>query len=224
MCSLKLDKLDKLNMINQATYSHNEELANTLSHALGAILAIVACYILLTAAIAENHLGKLISYSIYGTSLVLLFSASTFYHAIKNTKKKQLFKLLDHCAIYLLIAGTYTPLMMITLDDQLGMTMLALIWTLAVLGIFFKLQFGHRYKKTSLATYIGMGLISITIIDQLQEKLTSQGLSLLAIGGAVYCLGVYFYVQKRIVFNHAIWHLFVLGGASCHFVMIYSYL
>ncbi len=211
-------------MTSQISYSHNEEVANTLSHAFGAILSVIACYMLLTTAISENHMGKLVSYSIYGTSLILLFSASTFYHAIKDTKKKQLFKLLDHCAIYLLIAGTYTPLMMISLNDQLGLNMLVIIWALATLGIFFKLKFGHRYKKISLATYLGMGLISITIINQLQEKLPSQGLALLAAGGAIYCLGVFFYVQKRIVFNHAIWHLFVLGGATCHFFMIYSYL
>ncbi len=211
-------------MSSQPSYSRNEEIANTLSHAIGAILAIIACYALITTAINEAHIGKIISYSIYGASLFLLFSASTFYHAIQNTNKKKLFKLLDHCAIYLLIAGTYTPLMVVSLNDQLGMIMLSIIWGLAILGIFFKLKFGHRYKKISLATYLGMGLISITIIEQLQEKLAGQALTLLAIGGVIYCLGVIFYVQKRIVFNHAIWHLFVLGGASCHFFMIYYYL
>ena len=114
--------------------------------------------------------------------------------------------------------------MMISLNNHLGMIMLFIIWALAILGIFFKLKFGHRYKKTSLVTYLGMGLISITIIEQLQENLTSQGLNLLALGGAIYCLGVIFYAQKRIIFNHAIWHLFVLGGAICHFIMIYLYL
>lgn len=211
-------------MSSQTSYSRNEEIANTLSHAIGAVLAIVACYLLVTAAINEAHFGKVISYSIYGVSLFLLFSASTFYHATQCPDKKKLFKLLDHCAIYLLIAGTYTPLMVVSLNDQLGMIMLSVIWGLAILGIFFKLKFGHRYKKISLATYLGMGLISITIIEQLQQKLASQALTLLAIGGAIYCLGVIFYVQKRIVFNHAIWHLFVLGGASCHFFMIYYYL
>lgn len=211
-------------MTDHASYSDNEEIANTLSHALGAVLAIVACYMLMTIAITEDNIVKIISFSVYSTSLILLFSASTFYHAIKSTNKKQLFKLLDHCAIYLLIAGTYTPLMMISLNDELGMIMLTIIWALALLGIFFKLKFGHRYKKISLATYLGMGLISITIIEQLQEKLVSEGLTLLALGGAIYCLGVIFYVQKRIIFNHAIWHLFVLGGASCHFFMIYLYL
>ena len=211
-------------MSSQTSYSRNEEIANTLSHAIGAILAIVACYILVSTAITEAHFGKIISYSVYGLSLFLLFSASTFYHASQNIHKKEFFKLLDHCAIYLLIAGTYTPLMVVSLNDQLGMIMLAIIWGLAILGIFFKLKFGHRYKKISLATYLGMGLISITIIEQLQEKLTSQALTLLTIGGAIYCFGVIFYVQKRIVFNHAIWHLFVLAGASCHFFMIYYYL
>jgi hemolysin III len=211
-------------MTSQSSYSKNEEIANTLTHALGAMLSVIACYMLLTAAIVDNSLVKTISFSVYGASLVLLFSASTFYHYFQDVHKKQIFKLLDHCAIYLLIAGTYTPLMLISLNDQLGMIMLMIIWTLAILGVFFKLKFGHRYKKTSLITYLGMGLISITIIKQLNEKLSSEGLTLLALGGVIYCLGVIFYVQKRIHFNHAIWHLFVLGGAICHFFMIYLYL
>jgi hemolysin III len=211
-------------MTSQSSYSTNEEIANTLTHALGAILSVVACYLLLNNAISDSSTIKTISYAIYGTSLLLLFTASTVYHAVQDSERKKLFKLLDHCAIYLLIAGTYTPLMMIALDNQLGMIMLSVIWALAILGIFFKLKFGHRFKKTSLVTYLGMGLISITIIDQLHEKLSSQGLTLLALGGAIYCLGVIFYVNKRIIFNHAIWHLFVLGGAISHFFMIYLYL
>ena len=124
-------------MTSQSSYSTNEEIANTLTHALGAILSVVACYLLLNNAIADSNNLKTISYAIYGTSLLLLFTASTVYHAVQNSEKKKLFKLLDHCAIYLLIAGTYTPLMMITLDNQLGMIMLSIIWTLAILGIFY---------------------------------------------------------------------------------------
>lgn len=210
-------------MTSQSSYSTNEEIANTLTHALGAILSVVACYLLLNNVISDSSTIKTISYAIYGTSLLLLFTASTVYHAVQDSERKKLFKLLDHCAIYLLIAGTYTPLMMIALDNQLGMIMLSVIWALAILGIFFKLKFGHRFKKTSLVTYLGMGLISITIIEQLHEKLSSQGLTLFALGGAIYCLGVIFYVNKRIIFNHAIWHLFVLGGAISHFFMIYLY-
>ncbi|MBA6335864.1 MULTISPECIES: PAQR family membrane homeostasis protein TrhA [unclassified Colwellia] len=211
-------------MTSQASYSKNEEIANTLTHALGAILSVMACYMLLTAAFTDNSLVKIVSYAVYGASLVLLFTASTFYHAFQDPDKKKLFKLLDHCAIYLLIAGTYTPLMMVALNDQLGTIMLTIIWSMAILGVFFKMKFGHRYKKTSLITYLGMGLISITIIEQLNDKLSNQALTLLALGGIIYCLGVIFYVQKRIHFNHAIWHLFVLGGAACHFFMIYFYL
>lgn len=211
-------------MTSQASYSKNEEIANTLTHALGAILSVMACYMLLTAAFTDNSLVKIVSYAVYGASLVLLFTASTFYHAFQDPDKKKLFKLLDHCAIYLLIAGTYTPLMMVALNDQLGTIMLTIIWSMAILGVFFKMKFGHRYKKTSLITYLGMGLISITIIEQLNDKLSNQALTLLALGGFIYCLGVIFYVQKRIHFNHAIWHLFVLGGAACHFFMIYFYL
>ncbi|MBA6347483.1 hemolysin III family protein [Colwellia sp. BRX8-9] len=211
-------------MTSQASYSKNEEIANTLTHALGAILSVMACYMLLTAAFTDNSLVKIVSYAVYGASLVLLFTASTFYHAFQDPDKKRLFKLLDHCAIYLLIAGTYTPLMMVALNDQLGTIMLTIIWSMAILGVFFKMKFGHRYKKTSLITYLGMGLISITIIEQLNDKLSNQALTLLALGGIIYCLGVIFYVQKRIHFNHAIWHLFVLGGAACHFFMIYFYL
>ena len=211
-------------MTSQASYSKNEEIANTLTHALGAILSVMACYMLLTAAFTDNSLVKILSYAVYGASLVLLFTASTFYHAFQDPDKKRLFKLLDHCAIYLLIAGTYTPLMMVALNDQLGTIMLTIIWSMAILGVFFKMKFGHRYKKTSLITYLGMGLISITIIEQLNDKLSNQALTLLALGGIIYCLGVIFYVQKRIHFNHAIWHLFVLGGAACHFFMIYLYL
>ncbi|MBA6350763.1 hemolysin III family protein [Colwellia sp. BRX9-1] len=211
-------------MTSQASYSKNEEIANTLTHALGAILSVMACYMLLTAAFTDNSLVKIVSYAVYGASLVLLFTASTFYHAFQDPDKKRLFKLLDHCAIYLLIAGTYTPLMMVALNDQLGTIMLTIIWSMAILGVFFKMKFGHRYKKTSLITYLGMGLISITIIEQLNDKLSNQALTLLALGGFIYCLGVIFYVQKRIHFNHAIWHLFVLGGAACHFFMIYFYL
>jgi hemolysin III len=122
-----------------------------------------------------------------------------------------------------LIAGTYTPLMLLTMKDQLGMTMFIIIWLIAFVGILFKIKFGHRFKKLSLITYIGMGTISLLIIHRLQQALTSNAMILLALGGLVYLLGVYFYIQKKIPYNHAIWHLFVLAGASLHFFMIWLY-
>lgn len=213
------------------SYSKSEEFANTLSHALGAIFSIAALVLLLSYSVSNsevnysinNSLMRIVSFSIYGTSLLLLFLASTFYHGVTNTRLKEVFKLLDHCAIYVLIAGTYTPLLLLSMQGTLGYTLMSVIWLIAIGGIFFKLKFGHKYKKISLATYIGMGFISFTILGELSSALPNEAVTLLAAGGLVYVLGVFFYVQKKIPYNHAIWHLFVLGGATCHFFMIYWY-
>jgi len=161
--------------------------------------------------------------TLYGASLLALFSASTFYHGVTKERSKELFKLLDHCAIYLLIAGTYTPLLLLSIRGTLGYSLIIIIWAIAIGGIFFKIKLGHKYKKTSLVTYLGMGFISFAIIGELYKVLPSHAVNLLAVGGLVYVLGVFFYVQKKIPFNHAIWHFFVLGGATCHFLMIYWY-
>lgn len=210
-------------MSNVEQYDSNEEIANTLTHAIGAIFSIIGLVYLLAYNDQENTLIRIISFSIYGSSLILLFTASTIYHWLVNPQEKKLFKLLDHCAIYVLIAGTYTPLMLLTLQGVLGYSMLLFIWIFAVGGIVFKIKFGHKYKKVSLATYLGMGFIALSIIQKLYLQLSTSGIILLAIGGLVYSLGVIFYVQKKIPFNHAIWHLFVLGGATCHFFMIWHY-
>jgi hemolysin III len=219
------------NQISDSSYSKKEELANTLSHGLGALLSILALFLLLNDAVTnpsvsyatDNKMMRIISFSIYGVSLLALFCASTFYHGLTNQRTKALFKLLDHCAIYLLIAGTYTPLLLLSMKGSLGYSVIAIIWTIAIGGIFFKIKLGHKYKKISLATYLGMGFISFTILGELYKVLPSNAINLLATGGLVYVVGVYFYIQKKIPFNHAIWHLFVLSGAACHFFMIYWY-
>lgn len=204
-------------------YSVREEIANAISHGLGAIMSVIGMIMLLTYSVADNDPVRIASFTIYGSSMIILFLASTLYHSFVDEKIKALFKILDHCAIYLLIAGTYTPLMLITMQGPLGCGMLSLVWAIAVGGIWFKLKFGHKYKKISLATYLGMGFLSLPIINQLAKSLPEGGLILLSLGGAVYTFGVIFYVQKKIPFNHAIWHLFVLGGASCHFFMMWFY-
>ena len=132
-------------------------------------------------------------------------------------------KLTDHCAIYLLIAGTYTPLLLVTLNGFLGISMLILIWVIAALGIAFKIKYGSQYKLLSVATYLGMGGIALTIMTPLKQQLTQAGFSLLATGGAIYALGVIFYLMKKTPYTHAIWHLFVIGGAACHFAVIFNY-
>lgn len=204
-------------------YSVNEEIANAVSHGLGALLSIIGMIVLISNAVIAEDVTRVVSFSIYGTSMVLLFLASTLYHSVVDEKLKQLFKLLDHCAIYLLIAGSYTPLMLISLQGPLGYTMLTLVWLIALGGIVFKIKFGHKYKKISLTTYLGMGFLSLPIIHKLSQALPEGGLTLLAAGGAVYCAGVFFYVKKTVPYTHAIWHLFVLGGAACHFFLMYYY-
>jgi hemolysin III len=229
MCTLK--SLDRFMTDKIQNYSKNEELANTLSHGLGAILSVVALVLLLTYSVTNTAVGysidnsfiRIVSFSIYGLTLLSLFIASTLYHGTTNVKAKKLFKLLDHCAIYLLIAGTYTPLLLLSMHGALGYSLMAIIWAIAIGGIFFKVKLGHKYKKTSLATYLGMGFISFAILGELYKVLPSNAVTLLATGGLVYVLGVFFYVQKQIPFTHAIWHLFVLGGAACHFFMIFLY-
>jgi hemolysin III len=217
------------------TYSKTEELVNAISHGLGTLLSCLALVLLwqkggitptdisepINKAINNNI--RLISFTVFGSSLIALFLASTIYHSATNPKTKKLFKLLDHSAIYLLIAGTYTPLLAITLSGGLGYSLLGFIWLFALAGILFKIKFGNEYKKISLATYIGMGFISFGIIGELYNALPFQAIELLALGGLIYCIGVIFYVKKHIAFTHAIWHLFVLGGAICHFLMIYWY-
>ena len=203
-------------------YSSNEEIANAVSHGLGAILSLVGLIFLLS--IPKNQeMLRAISFSIYGISLILMFLSSTFYHSVSQTQLKQAFKMLDHCSIYLLIAGTYTPLMLITLNGVLGITVLVLIWTIALGGILFKLKFGHRFKKTSLVTYLFMGFLSLPLLSNISVSLPEDGVILLALGGAIYSAGVFFYVKKTVPFTHAIWHLFVLGGATCHFMMMWFY-
>lgn len=203
------------------SYSQNEEKLNVISHIFGLLLSCLALFLLL-----ENSHGELsrkVSFSIFAFSGILLFLASILYHSSTNKRAKTLFKLLDHCSIYLLIAGTYTPLLAITLAGPFGYTLLAFIWLFALSGILFKIKFGNKYKKTSLATYLGMGFISLGILGDLYENLPEQAIGLLALGGLIYSLGVFFYVKKTVAYTHAIWHLFVLGGVTCHFLMIYWY-
>lgn len=209
---------------NAKHYPVGEEIANSLSHALGCLLSIIGCSLLiLQAQEAGAPTSTFVSYGLYGASLIILFVASTLYHAVTREQLKPWLKKIDHCAIYLLIAGTYTPFLLITLKSTLGNALLAIIWTLALLGVIFKLLFAHRFRLFSVVTYLLMGWLSLLVIGQLASRLPLQSVLLLAGGGVIYSLGVIFYVAGRIPFNHAIWHVFVLGGAFCHFCAIYFY-
>jgi len=188
------------------------------------VFGIVGLVLLLVQA-GELNAGAIVitSYSLYGGSMILLFLASTLYHAIPQPRAKRWLKKVDHCAIYLLIAGTYTPFLLVGLNSPLARGLMIVIWGLALLGILFKLTIAHRFKILSVATYLVMGWLSLIVIYQLAIKLEAGGVALLALGGIVYSLGVIFYVSRRVPFNHAIWHGFVLGGSVCHFLAIYFY-
>lgn len=208
----------------QNEYSVKEEIANTVTHALGMVMGIVGLILLLIKAIDRNADALTItSMSVYGGSMIVLFLASTLYHAIPHQKAKKALKTFDHCAIYLLIAGSYTPFLLVSLRTPLAIGLMIVIWSIALIGIIMKLAFVYRFKRLSLVTYLMMGWLSLVVIYQLALNLDIGGLTLLAVGGVIYSLGVIFYVAKRIPFNHAIWHGFVLAGYACHFLAIYLY-
>ncbi|MFW7526571.1 PAQR family membrane homeostasis protein TrhA [Vibrio ostreicida] len=207
-----------------SSYSSKEEMANTLTHGLGFLLGVVGLIMLLLKAFEFNADALTIaSMSIYGSSIIVLFLASTLYHAIPHQKAKRALKTFDHCAIYLLIAGSYTPFLLVSLRTPLAVGLMVVIWVLALMGIMMKIAFVYRFKRLSLVTYLLMGWLSLVVIYQLALNLDVGGLTLLAAGGIIYSLGVIFYVAKRIPFNHAIWHGFVLAGCACHFFAIYFY-
>lgn len=205
-------------------YSVAEEIANSVSHGLGLIFGIVGLMLLLNQGNAANaDFMSMASLSIYGSSIILLYLASTLYHAIPYERAKRALKTFDHSAIFLLIAGTYTPFLLISLRTPLAITLMSVIWGLAIIGIALKIIFVYRFKRLSLITYLVMGWLSVIVIYQLAISISTGGLVLLGLGGVIYSLGVVFYVNKRIPYNHAIWHLFVLGGTVCHFFAIYYY-
>jgi hemolysin III len=205
-------------------YSDIEERANAITHGLGVVLGVVGLILLLIRAFDyQADMLTVASMAVYGSSIILLFLASTLYHSITTEKTKRLLKTLDHCAIYLLIAGSYTPFLLVGLRTPLAMGLMAVIWGIALVGIIMKIAFVYRFKRLSLFIYLAMGWLSLIVVYQLAMNIDIGGLVLLAVGGVIYSLGVIFYVAKRIPFNHAIWHLFVLAGCACHFFAIYLF-
>ncbi|MCG7531928.1 hemolysin III family protein [Psychrobium sp. MM17-31] len=205
-------------------YSQAEERLNTLTHGIGALFGGCATIAFIIGYFEHKQLSQLVTTSIYSLSLTVLMLASTLYHAATNPVKKQAYKLFDHCAIYLLIAGTYTPLVIHKVPSSLGYGVLGLVWLCAIIGIGIKLKFGSQYKKFSVMTYLVMGWLSLFVIYELIQALPTMALALLAGGGLVYSSGVYFYLNHKIPYNHAIWHIFVLLAAICHFLLIYLYI
>jgi len=207
----------------EAPYSFLEELFNSITHGAGVLLSVAALVLLIIFSNTYGTTSHVVSCTIFGVTLILLYSASTLYHSIQKPQVKSVLKIIDHSCIYLLIAGTYTPFLLVTLRGVLGWTMFGAIWFMAISGVLFKIFFVHRFKIISTVAYLLMGWIIIFVIRPLIDSLPSGGLILLVAGGLAYSLGVIFYAWKRLPFNHAIWHLFVLAGSICHFFAIIFY-
>ncbi|MDX1753422.1 MAG: hemolysin III family protein [Salinimicrobium sediminis] len=204
-------------------YPSREEKLNIITHAVGLALSILGLLLLLLKATKFDSTKLLISYVIFGSSLILLYSASTLYHSTRDLRKRFIYKIFDHIAIFILIAGTYTPFALITLRGQTGWIILAVVWGIALFGTILKLFFTGRFKILSTLLYVGMGWVIIFAIKPLNENLSSQGLYWLMGGGLAYTIGAILYNISRIKFNHAIFHFFVLLGSYCHFMAIYNH-
>lgn len=207
-----------------SVYDQKEEYLNTLTHGIGAVFGLTGLIIFIASYFNHGDVLTLITTTVYGLSLTALMLASTFYHGATDPALKTKFKLFDHCAIYLLIAGTYTPLITHTIPSAMGLSILGLVWLCAFIGIGIKLKFGSQYKKFSVMTYLVMGWLSLFVIYELVHALPMMALVLLGGGGLIYSSGVYFYLNHKIPYNHAIWHIFVLLAAICHYLLIYFYI
>lgn len=200
--------------------SVGEEIANAVTHGLGVVAGVVAFTLLVVFAARSGGVLEMASAVIYGVSLVLLYTASTLYHSFPWPRVKHVFKVLDHAGIYLLIAGTYTPFTLVTLADDGGWRLFALVWALAIAGIAVEAAWVHRPAWLSAIIYLGMGWLALLMIGPLKENLDPVGLWLLVAGGLAYTLGTVFYVLKRVPYMHAVWHLFVLAGSVCHVLAV----
>jgi len=209
-------------------YSVGQEIAHAITHGIGALLGIAALVLMVVfAAIAETGVAwKVVSASLFGATIILLYLTSTLYHALHNERAKIVFETFDHMAIYLLIAGSYTPFALVTLREYkpwMGWTVFGVIWGLAVLGIVFKAFTTGRFRFVSTMLYIGMGWIVLFTIVPLFRSLPTSGLWWLGGGGLLYTLGTVFYLWRRLSISHAVWHMFVLAGTICHFFAVFFY-
>lgn len=200
-----------------------EEIFNAVTHGIGTLLAVAGLVLLVVFAYFFGDTWHVVSFSIYGTTLVLLYLASTLYHSFTNERVKHVFKIIDHSAIYLLIAGTYTPFTLIPLHGTLGWTLFGVVWSCAAIGITFQIFFVKRFKLLSTICYVVMGWFIVIAIRPLVATIAAPGIWLLIAGGLFYTVGSIFYLWRKLPYNHAIWHLFVLAGSISHFFAVLYY-
>jgi hemolysin III len=204
-------------------YSSREEVANSISHGLGLLLALVALPVLVLAAIEVGNVRFLVGVSVFGGTMVLLYLASTLYHSISHEAAKQLFRVFDHTAIFLLIAGSYTPFSLGVLHGPWGWSLLAIVWTLAIIGITLKIRKRTRHSRMSIVLYVIMGWLAVVAVKPMVMLIPVPGILLILAGGLAYTGGLAFFAAQRIRYNHFIWHLFVIAGTTCHFFAVLWY-
>lgn len=211
-------------MANTHTYPRREEIANAITHGIGAALSVAALVLLIVFSSLEGTVWHVVSFTIYGTTMLLLYLNSTLVHSFKEGKAKDVFEFLDHSSIYLFIAGTYTPFLLVAIRGTLGWSLFGVIWGIALFGCIFKAFFVKRFLFMSTVFYIAMGWLIVIAWNLLTAVIAPQGINLLVGGGLLYTIGTIFYVWRGFPFHHAIWHLFVLAGTVLHFFAVLIYL
>lgn len=205
-------------------YKRKEEVLNVVTHLVGLILSIAALALLVTFASIYGNVWHIVSFAVFGATLVILYLASTLYHAAKRRQLRRRLNVFDHAAIYLLIAGTYTPFCLVTLNGWIGWTLFGITWGLAACGVILKVFFTGKYNLISTIGYVAMGWIAIVAAKPLYTELSTGALFFLLLGGVSYTVGAIFYMQERLKYNHAIFHFWVLLGSIAHFFAIFFYL
>ncbi len=200
-----------------------EEIGNATTHAMGALLSLAAITLLIVFSASKPDGFKLFSGIVFGCTLLLMYVSSTIYHSLQNPRAKHFFRILDHASIYLLIAGSYTPFMLVTLRGPWGWAMFSVIWGLALIGVIFKLFFVHRFELLSTTIYLLMGWMGLVVIKPIYQTLPAGGLTCIVVGGLCYTVGVIFYAWERLKYSHVLWHLFVLAGSIFHFFAVLFY-
>ncbi len=204
----------------------SEEIANSITHGIGVALSVIAAVVLIVLAALQRDVWRIVSFSVYGGTLVLLYSSSTLYHLVQHPRAKRIFRILDHVSIYLLIAGTYTPFLLVALRGVWGWTLFGVIWGLALAGVWFKAFSSRRFRGLPLSTamYLLMGWLSVIALPELLARVPLGGLIWLIAGGVMYTAGVVFFSWRKLRYHHAIWHLFVLAGSASHYIAVVVYL
>jgi hemolysin III len=215
-------------MSSEGRFTRGEEIANFVSHLVGASLGVIGLVLLIVFAAIKGTAWHIVSVTVFGTTIILLYLSSTLYHGLKHGKAKRVFFLFDQIAIYLLIAGSYTPIALLGVKGTLGWVMFGIEWGLAILGIVFRSVFQNDYKKgvhpLQVTAFIVMGWLALIAIEPLKKFLPDVGLGLLFAGGCFYTFGVIFFAFKKMKYNHFIWHLFVIAGTLCHYILVFKYL